>query len=153
MSDPTQKDPSTLPENPAETLPENLPENDHGLEAIKQEITQLKKDNEALQTKKADFEKTKATLSKEIADQKAKEIADEALRIENKKKEILELIKQTKTELEALKGTVEITSETAELDQLEKDVTAIQVTTPEDKNRFRKQRDGVTSKEEWKTNT
>lgn len=137
------------------TTPEQLPETDMGLESIKKDVAQLKKDSEALQAKQADFEKNKNTLTKEDVDRLKKEIADEILRIENKKKELLELIKQTKWELVALQGSVETNTEKAELEELEKEINAIQLSQAdiEQKWWFRKQRDAVTSKEEWKTNT
>ena len=60
------------------------------------------------------------------------------------------MIKQTDTELEALKGKVEITTEKAELAQLEKEVNAIQVTV-EKKNVFTKSRERVKENPRWKT--
>lgn len=94
-------------EKPVVPSPEQKTEQDVSLEKVKADIAVLKKDNEILQTKQADFEKNKTTLPKEESDKLKQEIETEAKRIEAKKIEILTLIKQTKQELANLKGTVE----------------------------------------------
>lgn len=91
------------PTTPIETV-EEQPE---GMEKIKADIALLKKEHELLQIKQADFEKNKTSLPKEETEKIKKEIIDEQTRIEGKKREILETIKQTKQELASLKGTVE----------------------------------------------
>ena len=106
--------------------PEMLPNNDLGIDKIRKDIVTLKKDAEALETKRVDFEKNKKILTKEKGDKLKQEIDTEINRIETKKQELLTLIKQTKWELEVLKWSVEIATEKNELEQLEKEINEIQ---------------------------
>lgn len=123
MTDPqTKQNPEILPQ----TISDEVSESDLGINKIKEDIAALKKDAQALEAKRADFEKNKNTLDKAASDQLKQEIDTEAKRIEAKKVALLTLLKQTKGELEALRGNVETTPERNQLDQLEKEIKEIQ---------------------------
>ena len=76
--------------------PEQLPETDLGIDAIRQDIADLKKDAEILESKRVAFEQAKKTTTMEESELLRKEIESEEIRIEEKKKELLALIQQTR---------------------------------------------------------
>lgn len=114
--------------------PQQLPEADLGINKLKEEITTLKKDAQALEALRSDFESRKDNLPKEENEKIKQEIDAKAKYIEETKQRLLDQIKQW--ELAVLKwNVIDSALKKAQLDASEKEILAIQ---GEKKNVFKK---------------
>ena len=92
---------------------------------IKTDIDAIKKSVDDLNKEMEDFEKTKNNFVKEIVEKKQKEFEVRRLDIENKKREVQELIIKTRKDCDALKDEVLKTQARDELTQYEKELSTI----------------------------
>lgn len=148
----------TLADVNIEKIPLEVTDNSHDIKQIKESIDDIKKSVESVNQKEKDFKDEMKNLSKEIIEQKQQDLNTEKLAIEKKKQSTQELINKIRKERidlkledldEETKKNFEKkkTQEEYVLTVYEKDLQSLQ---SEKEWRFKKQRNAVTSKEEWK---
>ncbi len=131
------------------------------LEKIKVNVAYVKTEMATLKTDIAELDKTKSSLSAEVLAVKEKKIEDKETELETKKTETQALIDKMREEqidanLEWLDATTKATiqkewaANEVSLKAYETELAEVKVT---DKSRLRKQRDGISSKEERKQHT